>query len=96
MVVVSVQPNLPRLNISDTQAYRRLQSATEAGMIARSNRPVKNNSKLSLPTPRPRFVPRPEDLIDKISSLETPVKYIDPFTGMEVTLGSAMKKKTRA
>jgi hypothetical protein len=85
-----------RLNISDTQAYRRLQNAVDAGLIERSNQPAKNNPKLFLPTPRPRFVPRPEELIDRISSLKNPVDYIDPFTGMEVTLGSAMKKKKRA
>jgi hypothetical protein len=82
-----------RLNISDTQAYRRLQKAVEAGMIARSNSPAKNNPKLFLPTPRPRFVPRPEELINEISSVKTPVEFIDPFTGQQVKLGSAKKKR---
>jgi hypothetical protein len=84
-----------RLNISDTQAYRRLQKAAEAGMIARSNQPTKNNPKLFLPTPPPRFVPRPKELVDEISSIETSVDFIDPFTGKQVTLGSAVKKKKR-
>jgi hypothetical protein len=82
-----------RLNISDTQAYRRLQNAVEAGMIARSNSPAKNNPKLFLPTPRPRFVPRPEELIDEISSLKTPVEFIDPFTGQRVKLEVTKRKR---
>ena len=81
------------LNISDTQAYRRLQNAAEAGMIARSNAPAKNNSKLFLPTPRPRFVPRPEELLQEIPSLKTPVEFINPFTGEQVTLGPAKEKR---
>jgi hypothetical protein len=82
------------LNISDTQAYRRLQIAAEAGLIERSNRPAKNNPKLFLPTPRPRFVPRPEELVDEIAPLKTPVEYIDPFTGKQVTIGTLKKKRS--
>jgi hypothetical protein len=81
-----------QLNISDMQAYRRLQKAAEAGMIERSNRPTKNNPKLFLPAPRPRFVPRPEELIDEISSVKTPVEFIDPFTGQWVKIGSAKRR----
>jgi hypothetical protein len=62
-------------------------------MIARSNAPAKNNSKLFLPTPRPRFVPRPEELLQEIPSLKTPVEFINPFTGEQVTLGPAKEKR---
>jgi len=78
-----------RLRISQNQAYRRLQTAADAGLIDRSNPRAKNNTKLFLPTPRPRFVPRPEELVDKIASLKTPIEFIDPFTGRRVAIGSA-------
>ena len=71
------------LRISRGQAYRMLSSAADAGAIYRVNKPVKGNAKRYLPTPRPRFVPRPAELYAMLDDSEVPnrVEWVHPLTG---------------
>jgi len=69
-----------KLHISIDRAYARLRRAERAGMIQRVNKPEKTNRKLYLPKPRPRFLPDPKDLFNRIPELDPKVKFVDPFT----------------
>lgn len=69
------------LGISKDSAYERMRRAETAGTIKRVNKPEKGNRKLFLPTPRPRFIPDPEELFQKIPELGNESKFVHPLTG---------------
>jgi hypothetical protein len=69
-----------KLEISMDQAYAKLRYAETKGVIRRANKPEKGNRKLFLPTPRPRFVPDPEELFKELRRNET-VRFVHPITG---------------
>jgi predicted transcriptional regulator len=68
------------LGISMGQAYSKLRYAAKVGVIRRANKPEKGNSKLFLPTPRPRFVPDPEELLKELEDLDD-IQFVHPITG---------------
>jgi hypothetical protein len=68
------------LRISLDQAYSKLSCAARVGVIRRVNKPEKGNRKLFLPTPRPRFVPDPEELFKELEDLND-VQFVHPITG---------------
>jgi hypothetical protein len=70
-----------KLGISMDQAYSKLRYAERMGVIRRVNKPEKGNRKTYLATPRPRFVPDPEKLFQKIKNLGPEVKFVHPITG---------------
>jgi hypothetical protein len=72
------------LGISKDSAYERMRRAEIAGTIERVNKPEKGNRKLFLPTPRPRFIPDPEELFQKIPELGNEAKFC-PSTDWKVS-----------
>jgi hypothetical protein len=71
------------LGISRDQAFRMLSNAREAGAIYQANKKEQDNSKLYLPTPRPRFVPDPAELFEMLTGEDVPsrVEWVHPVTG---------------
>jgi hypothetical protein len=78
---VDVTDLMKELSISKHIAYTRLREAQAAGAIRRVNAPTKGNKKLFLATPRPRFIPDPEEMFDQIPEVGSTVKFIHPLTG---------------
>ena len=72
------------LGISKDKAYRRLRDALDAGVIYRSNRPGKGNTKLYRATRWPAFIPDPESLFQKLPELKDKVRFIHPLTGEKI------------
>jgi hypothetical protein len=70
-----------KLDISKHQAYSKLRYAAKVGAIQRANKSEKSNRKLFLPSPRPRFVPDPEQLFKELKDLKHPVRFTHPITG---------------
>jgi hypothetical protein len=69
------------LDISLDQAYSKLRYAVKVGVVRRANKPEKANRKLFLPTPRPRFVPDPEELFKGLKDLKGKCRFVHPITG---------------
>jgi len=69
------------LRISMDQAYSKLSYAARVGVIRRANKPEKGNRKLFLPTPRPRFVPDPEELFKELKAIRDKCRFVHPITG---------------
>jgi len=69
------------LRISLDQAYSKLSCAARVGVIRRVNKPEKGNRKLFLATPRPRFVPDPEELFKELQDFKDIVRFVHPITG---------------
>jgi len=69
------------LDISLDQAYSKLRYAAKVGVIRRANKPESGNRKLFLPTPRPRFVPDPEELFKELTDLKDKCRFVHPITG---------------
>jgi hypothetical protein len=71
-----------KLKISPDMAYARLRAASEAGAIVRANEPEKNNIKRYRPAERPRFVPSPKEVFEKVRPTSKPtIQFTDPVTG---------------
>jgi hypothetical protein len=70
-----------KLHISLDCAYRQLRHAEKAGVIQRANEPERNNRKLFIATPRPRFVPDPEKLFRQLKDVDEKVRFVHPITG---------------
>jgi len=70
--------------LSIDQAYSRLRYAAQVKTIQRANEPAKGNPKLYLPTPRPRFVPDPEELFKGLKDLKSKCRFIHPITGERI------------
>jgi hypothetical protein len=68
------------LQISMDQAYRKLRSAEQAGVIRLANKPEKSNRKKFWALPAPHFVPDPNKLFRKLRLKET-VSFVHPLTG---------------
>ena len=83
--------------LSRDRAYDMLRDAEDAGTIVRANEPEKNNSKFFLPSPRPRFVPDPEQLHAVLSDKDVPphVSFLHPITGELVTYTRPAKTKSQ-
>jgi hypothetical protein len=73
-----------KLKCSIDQAYSKIRYAEARGAIQRANKPEKNNPKMFLPTPRPRFVPDPEKLFRTLKDLDETVRFVHPITGEQV------------
>lgn len=73
-----------KLNISMDKAHSQLRYAAQVGVIRRANKPEKGNRKLFLPTPRPRFVPDPEQLFKELKDLKDTVRFVHPITGERI------------
>jgi hypothetical protein len=58
-----------------------LRQAMAAGAIRQANKPERNNRKVYMPTQRPRFVPDPEKLFQKLEELGPKVRFVHPVTG---------------
>jgi len=71
--------------ISLDRAYKLLREAEEAGTITRANEPERDNRKLYLPSPRPRFIPDPEMLFQTLDGVEDGVRFVHPLTGKWIT-----------
>jgi hypothetical protein len=71
--------------ISLDRAYKVLREAEEAGTITRANDPERDNRKLYLPSPRPRFIPDPEVLFQTLDGVEDGVRFVHPLTGKWIT-----------
>ena len=69
------------LGISRHQAYMKLRRALETGLIYRANKPERSNRKYFLPSARPRFLPKPEDLFQRLPELGKEMKFVHPLTG---------------
>jgi hypothetical protein len=69
------------LGISKDRAYERIRQAETAGTIRRANAPEKGNRKLFLPTSRPRFIPDPKELFQRLPELGNKAKFVHPLSG---------------
>jgi hypothetical protein len=69
-----------KLGISMDRAYEKLSCAARVGVIRRVNKPEKGNRKLFLATPRPRFVPDPEELFKELKDFKDTVRFVHPIT----------------
>jgi hypothetical protein len=69
------------LGISMDKAYGKLRYAAQVGVIRKANKSEKNNRKAYLSTPRPRFVPDPKRLFQKLKGLGAKVQFVHPITG---------------
>jgi predicted ArsR family transcriptional regulator len=67
------------MGISMDSAYERLRKALKAGVITRSNAPEEGNRKFLTAAPRPRFIPRPQDLFDQINEGPERVRFVHPI-----------------
>jgi hypothetical protein len=74
-----------KLGISMDKAYAKLRYAAHIGVIRQANKPQTNNRKAYLSTPRPRFVPDPEELFQELKDLKEPIRFVHPITGEWVT-----------
>jgi hypothetical protein len=74
-----------KLRIPMDKAYAKLRYAANVGVIRQANKPQRNNRKAYLPTPRPRFVPDPENLFQELKILEGSIRFVHPITGESVT-----------
>jgi DNA primase len=81
---VEAQDLAQELGISSDRAYRQLRAALRAGTVRRVNGPEKDNRKLFLPAPIPRFIPDPEEVFRKVDCGLTRVKFVHPITGQWV------------
>jgi hypothetical protein len=75
------------LGVSYDSASAKLRSALEAGLIARVNKPGKNNNKLYLPAQPVRFVPDPEEVFAEFRPTKKPVVLVHPVTGKTLKFG---------
>jgi hypothetical protein len=74
-----------KLKISYDKACARLRAAVDAGAIVRANDPEKNNGKRYRPAKRPRFVPSPKEVLEKVRPTNKPtIRFTDPVTGKVV------------
>jgi hypothetical protein len=73
-----------RLGISKDRAYNLLRRAAATAVIRRANPPAKTNRKFFLPVPLPRFIPDPQIILDCSPEIESPVEFVDPFTGEKI------------
>ena len=73
------------LRISKDQAYGLLRRASATGAVRKVNPPAKTNLKFFLAVPLPRFIPDPQIIFDSSPEIESPVEFIDPFTGKQVS-----------
>jgi predicted DNA binding protein len=69
------------LGISYDHASEMLRTAAAAGAIRCVNKPEKTNRKWFIPAPRPRFVPDPEKLFEKLKNVGNTVRFVHPVTG---------------
>ena len=81
------------LEISLDRAYTRLREAEKAGVIRRANPPEKDNRKLYLAAPRPRFIPDPEKLFKEVTGAGNKVRFVHPVTGKWITYARESAKK---
>lgn len=73
------------LGVSLDRAYKLLREAEEAGTITRANEPERDNRKFYLPSPRPRFIPDPEQLFQGLDGVKDRVRFVHPLTGKWIT-----------
>jgi hypothetical protein len=78
---VRVKDLVRKFGISKDRAYAMLRQAMAAGAIRQANKPERNNRKVYMPTQRPRFVPDPEKLFQKLEELGPKVRFVHPVTG---------------
>lgn len=69
------------LGVSSHTAYRRLRAAIKSGTVHRTNSPEKTNQKFFAAAPRPRFIPDPEKLFQKLDEVADQVRFVHPLTG---------------
>ncbi len=71
-----------KLKISYDKACARRRAAFKAGAIVRANEPEKNNIQRYRPAERPRFVPSPKEVFQKVRPTRKPtIQFTDPVTG---------------
>jgi hypothetical protein len=75
------------LGVSYDIASAKLRSALKAGLIARVNKPGKNNSKLYLPAQPVRFVPDPKEVFAECRPTKKPIVLVHPVTGKTLKFG---------
>lgn len=76
------------LGISIHKAYAKIRNAADCGAIFQANAPERANKKLFLPSPQPRFIPSPEEVLAKIPAVGEYTRFIHPFTSEWVETGS--------
>lgn len=81
------------LGISLDRAYTRLREAEKAGTIRRANSPEKDNRKFYVAAPRPRFIPDPEQLFEKVTGAGDKVRFVHPITSEWITYSRVNVKK---
>jgi len=84
-----------KLGISKDKAYAKLRYAVQAGVIQQANKPQKDNRKAYLSMPRPRFVPDPEKLFQKLKGLKGPVRFVHASTQILPTYVKPLDENTR-
>ncbi len=82
------------LGISVDSAYERMRQAFKAGVIRRANSPEEDNRKFYVAAPRPRFIPDPEELFQKLKEGTNSVRFVHPRTGQWITYSRGKKKKS--
>jgi hypothetical protein len=82
------------LEISLDSAYERLRLALKAGVIRRANPSEQENRKFYIATPRPRFIPDPAELFDRLKQGPSTVRFVHPRTGEWITYSREKKKES--